>query len=323
MNGDFPYFQLQTVTPAISRPGWSLKQIADATVEPVLIGDFKNHLRVNSGLVGGTVALAAAPNGVARANGVVTVKPAAGQPLPGLGQTVALAGVTDATFNGSGTNGSGFIVQSLDTVNGTFAILQTGANATSGAGTYQVMQADDEDQILGYMIAARRRLEQEMGRALVSQTWRLSLDRFPHWRQRAFPVGFMPILLPRPAVIAVTSFKYLDPTDPTGAALITLALNVDFIVDGNSEPARLQPATNKAWPSALRQQNAVVIDYTAGYGIDGATVPNDIKLAIKMLGAHWYENRETVVAEPRVIPQEMTQASLWLIEPYRVDRFWE
>jgi uncharacterized phiE125 gp8 family phage protein len=319
----YPYSRMQTVTPAISKPGWSLKLITDATVEPVLIGDFKNHLRAYSAAVGGAISLAAAPNGAVRANGVVTVQPANGQPLPALGQTISLAAIADNSFNGDNDN-KGYIVQSVAT-NPTpqFTINQPGPNAASGGGTYSVMLADDEDQMSAFLLAARRRLEQEMGRALVSQTWRLSLDRFPHFHQRAWPVGYMPILLPRPAIIGVSSFKYLDPTDPTGTAQITLALNTDFIVDGNSEPARVQPATNKAWPSALRQQNAVNIDYTAGYGTDGTSVPNDIKLAIKMLAAHWYENRETVVAEPRVIPQEMTQASMWLIEPYRVDRFWE
>jgi uncharacterized phiE125 gp8 family phage protein len=314
---------MRTVTPAISRPGWSLKLIADTTVEPVLIGDFKNHLRASSAPVGGAISLAAAPSGVVRANGIVTVEPAAGQPLPGLGQTISLAAITDNSFNGD-NDSKGYVVLSLITT-GTpaFTIAQPGPNATSGGGTYQVMLADDEDQIGGFLIAARRRLEQEMGRALVSQTWRLSLDSFPHFQQHAYPVGYLPILLPRPAIIGVTAFKYLDPTDPTGVAQIALTLNTDFIVDGNSEPARIQPATNKAWPSTLRQQNAINIDYAAGYGVDGTSVPNDIKLAIKMLAAHWYENRETVVAEPRVIPQEMTQASLWLVEPYRVDRFWE
>ena len=37
--------------------------------------------------------------------------------------------------------------------------------------------------------------------------------------------------------------------------------------------------------------DALIIDFTAGYA-DAAAVPEPMKLAVKALAAHWYENRE-------------------------------
>src|ERR1051326_8174148 len=131
--------------------------------EPVLIGDLKNHLRVSSFPVGPGIPLAAAPDGVSRSNGIVSVQPAAGQPLPGLGQTVALLGITDSGFNGT------FVVQELVTVDQhgqalatpRFLVNQFGPNAASGGGSYQLMLAADEDTIAGYMLAARLQLDRK------------------------------------------------------------------------------------------------------------------------------------------------------------------
>jgi len=228
----FPYSPLHTITPANSRPRFSLKQTADAAVEPVTLAEAKAHMNITDG--------------------------------------------------------------------------------------------NDDNYIPGLIKGARRRLENEMRRALITQTWRFHLDHFPFFRQRTFPVGYMPIELPRPPLLAITSLKYMDPTDPTGQTLLTLTLNTDFIVDSNSEPARIQSIGSNAWPATLRQIGAVQIIYTAGYGPDATTVPEDIKMAIMQVVAHWYENRESVFADTgRGLVMEIPQTAMWLIEPYMVEHFWE
>src|SRR6185437_6716321 len=227
----FPYSPLHTITPANSRPRFSLKQTADAAVEPVTLAEAKAHLNI-----------------------------------------------TDA---------------------------------------------NDDNYIPGLIKGARRRLENEMQRGLITQTWRFSLDHFPMFHQRTFPVGYAPIELPRPPLISIGSIKYMDPTDPTGQTLITLVANTDYIADLDSEPARIQAAGNKTWPATLRQIGAVQILYNAGYGPDATTVPEDIKMAIKQVVAHWYENRESVVSGPRYAAIEVPQSAMWLIQPYVVQHFWE
>lgn len=186
-----------------------------------------------------------------------------------------------------------------------------------------VTDANDDAYIPLLIKAARRRLEHEMQRALITQTWRFQLDHFPFFHQRTFPVGYSPIELPRPPLIDVTSLKYMDPADITGATLIQLTKGTDFIIDVDSEPARIQSIGNRAWPATLRQIGAVQIVYTAGYGPDATTVPEDIKMAIKQVVAHWYENRESVIADMRANAIEIPQTAMWLIEPYIIQHFWE
>lgn len=274
--------------------------------EPVLIGDVKKHLRVNSALAGSPVGLAADPTGVVRANGVVTVTPASGQALPGIGQTIVLAGVADASFNGlDGNTPDGYTVQSLvgsPTPTG-FTFNQSGPNATSGGGTWQIMQADDESTILGYMKAARRVAEVFMRRAIITQTWKQVFDYFP-------PMGLLGSLgmgysmagdssgvlsysrvrthfnLYWPRLQSVISVQYLNTND----VLTTLATSV-YEVDNISEPGRVVPAFGQYWPPQLLEANAVTINFIAGFG-DHTTVPEDIKTAIMMLTAQFYENRE-------------------------------
>lgn len=186
-----------------------------------------------------------------------------------------------------------------------------------------VVDTNDDNYIPGLVKAARRRLENEMHRALITQTWRFHLDHFPLFRQRTYPVGFMPIELPRPELISITSLKYMDPADSSGQTFITLAENTDFIVDSNSEPARIQTVAGAGWPATLQQIGAVQIVYTAGYGPDATTVPEDIKMAIKQVVAHWYENRESVITDTRAAAIEIPQTAMWLIEPYMVEHYWE
>ena len=46
-------------------------------------------------------------------------------------------------------------------------------------------------------------------------------------------------------------------------------------------------------PVPARKANGIQIDYVAGYAT-AALVPTPIRLAIKQLAAHFYENREAV-----------------------------
>ncbi len=89
----------------------------------------------------------------------------------------------------------------------------------------------------------------------------------------------------------------------------------DFIYDADSEPPRLFPKAGQFWPSVLYVPNAVQVHYIAGYGNDGKAVPQAIKMAIMQLVAHWYNNREPVVAGSISKLPNHVEALLWT---YRV-----
>lgn len=57
-------------------------------------------------------------------------------------------------------------------------------------------------------------------------------------------------------------------------------------------PGRVVLHDDAIWPPISRAANGLVIDYVAGYGANASDVPAPIKLAIKQLALHWYENRE-------------------------------
>jgi len=137
---------------------------------------------------------------------------------------------------------------------------------------------DEEDDLIeALIVAAREKAEHETGRTLIAQTYRLSLDSFPPdarngmngCRQHMPTWGYWygahtPKTLPFIAspVRVVASVKYRD----TDGVLQTVA-PADYVVDLFSDPARITPATGRAWPSHWSQPGAVEIVFSAGYAV--------------------------------------------------------
>lgn len=181
----------------------------------------------------------------------------------------------------------------------------------------------EEDALLGTLIAAARQwCESWTGRALCTQTWRLSLDRFPLTRGEGLAQreqwGDAPgtggvIRLPRPALIAVTAVEYVD----TAGVLRTLAAD-QVLVGADEEPARLTPAYGLIWPVPRWQADAVRVTYTAGYGA-AAAVPEAIKQAMLLLVGHWYRNREAVALGTTSTPVQFSVEAL--LTPFWVGEY--
>lgn len=124
--------------------------------------------------------------------------------------------------------------------------------------------------------AATDAAETYLGRALVRQTWRLTLDGFP-----------CEIELPRPPLLEVSSVRYLD----QDGAWQTLAEDAYRVLDGG-EIARIQPAYGESWPSPRACDESVEVVYEAGYGDAAADVPATIRQAIVLIVGEWLEARE-------------------------------
>lgn len=110
--------------------------------------------------------------------------------------------------------------------------------------------------------SAREEVEHQLGRALIHQTWELTLD--------AFPAEF--IRLDYPPLASVTVLQYVDPdgnlqTWPTPK----------YYVDTSIEPGQVLPAYGQEWPETRDQANAMILRYVAGYGADAAAVPAAIR----------------------------------------------
>ncbi len=142
--------------------------------------------------------------------------------------------------------------------------------------------AADDTLLESYIVAARRYCEGLQNRAYITQTWELAISA---WPDRDF------IRVPLPPLQSVEGVLYYD----VDGAEHTLDAG-DYIVDTRRQPGRIVLAHGKAWPSRLlRPANGIVIQFTAGYGDEAADVPQEIRHAMLLLIAHWYENREASV----------------------------
>lgn len=116
-----------------------------------------------------------------------------------------------------------------------------------------------------------------IGRCMVTQTWRMSLDQFP----------FGPFTIPLGPVASVTSIKYLD----AGGAEQTLD-PASYWQSLNRSPAEIHPAYGVSWPTYRAMPGSVKVDFVAG--TPAAAVPADLKAAVLLLVGSYYANREAV-----------------------------
>lgn len=139
---------------------------------------------------------------------------------------------------------------------------------------------EDDTLLTGLITAARAALEKITGRTFVTTTYQLYFDGF----------SFLPVKLARPPVQSVSSITYVDEDGVTQTLSSSL-----YTVDVSSLYGRVSPAYGESWPTTRAQDNAVCIEFKAGYGDAAASVPEPLKIAIKMLAADVYEHREANV----------------------------
>lgn len=152
--------------------------------------------------------------------------------------------------------------------------------STADAKTHLRVDASDDDSYIDALVsAARSFVEQYTHRALITQTLKLTLDRFP-WGNRY-------IQLPRAPAQSVTSIQYID----CDGVLQTWDSS-NYSVDIKRQPGRLYPNYNQCYPSTRNIEEAVQITYVAGYGNSGTDIPTDLIHAMKLIIGQFYEIRE-------------------------------
>ena len=159
----------------------------------------------------------------------------------------------------------------------------------------------DDATIQGFIETAREVVEVAMRQALVTQTWDLYLDSFP---------GTDYLELPLPPLQSVTYVKYT-----TKAGVLTTFDSASYMVDTYSQPGRIRLKDTYSWPSdELQIVNGVNVRFVCGYGATAGDVPQRYRLAIMLLAAHWYENREAI-ATSGAVPKELplgVESLLWI-----------
>ena len=164
------------------------------------------------------------------------------------------------------------------------------------------VEDSSQDLLIGlYIMAARQHIDGKdgwLGRAIVSQTWELSLDTFPADE----------IQIPLVPLVSITSVVYDDED------------GIEQTIDGADytlDPAGwVVTAGDYSWPTPITAINAVRVRFVAGYG-DAADVPATIKAAILLMVGDLYAQRESFATGPAsAVPMSTTVENL--LAPLRV-----
>ena len=163
----------------------------------------------------------------------------------------------------------------------------------------------DDAYILGLIDAVTELAQNTMWRALVRQTLRVRLDKFPGSAELIRP--------PRPPLIGVNKIDYVD---TLGAAQTMPA--ADYIVDTDSTPGRIALAPDKSWPGTQSRVNAVTLEIVAGFG-DRPDVPQMIRQGMLLAIGNWYENRESVAVGAAA--SEVPQTTHWIFDNWAIREY--
>ena len=171
---------------------------------------------------------------------------------------------------------------------------------------------------------ARELIEQMTGLALITQTWRMALDHWPaghqQWwdgvRQMAITELYAPnslraVHMPRYPLQSVDAVTVFD--DAGNDAVVNIAATFD--IDTYRRPGRMVLRNGATWPIALRNSNAIEIEYTAGFGDTASAVPAILKRAVKQVAAYLHQHYGD-----ECVPEDALGAARGLLDAYAVKR---
>jgi len=144
------------------------------------------------------------------------------------------------------------------------------------------IQHGADDELLKDYIAAACALvggkDGIVGKVLTAETWDLKLSSASGC-----------VVLPLSPVQSITSISYFDAENTAQ----TLAVD-DFYLYGDEDTASIEPKTGVVWPAVYTRRDAITIRFVAGFGT-AENIPKNITRAIRLIVAHWYENRTAVL----------------------------
>lgn len=153
----------------------------------------------------------------------------------------------------------------------------------------RVTSASEASLIAGYISAARLWVENEISTSLGARTAYLYLDYFPddeiEWHF--------------PPLNSVTSLQYVDSDGTTQTLSSSL-----YRVSTARRPPIIKPVYGQIWPVTYVGANAVTITASVGYTTP-SSVPECAKQAIRYLTAMYFENREPMEEDLRVVKRTL------------------
>jgi len=167
------------------------------------------------------------------------------------------------------------------------------------------VDGSEDDALLIQMLgAARSYIEGRDGnanRALLTQTWDWTLERFPS--------GGYPLGVPLPPLQSVTSITVRGP-DEVETVWPTNQYQVDGVGD-TLLPGRIAPVYGGSWPVTGYSLSPIRIRFVAGYGATLEALPQPLRLALLGLVGNFYANRDADGPPPRWVDA--------MLAPYRIE----
>jgi len=151
---------------------------------------------------------------------------------------------------------------------------------------------EEDDAIRTYIASARAWVEEYTNRALINQTWQMTLADFP----LRYPFE---IALPLGRCSAINSIAYTDSdgnpqtlTGPTSGSPAGTDYQEDLSSD---EGARIRPPVAGEWPSVQDEAiQPVTVEFVVGYGAKSSDMPDAIRTAVLYRLTDLYEYRGSV-----------------------------
>lgn len=133
-----------------------------------------------------------------------------------------------------------------------------------------------DDTVLAHVISsARAQVERDTGQSLITQTWQMTLDKFPTENN--------PIKLFHGPVQSVSAFTYND----SAGSSVTYS---DYQLKTNDNPALIFPNVGTAWPSGYYpDKRGISITYTAGHGNTHMDIPAELRHAVILRCCMFYD----------------------------------
>ncbi|WP_319796873.1 head-tail connector protein [Nitrobacter sp.] len=159
---------------------------------------------------------------------------------------------------------------------------------------------DDDDTVIASLIAAARSHVEAMTRcALIAQTWRFVLDRWP--KDGCIRLGRGPLR----TLVAARIY------DSAGNASVIDAGT--FVLD---KTAGVIAPSGWSLPAPGRATAGIELDVEIGFGTGAADVPDALRHAVRTLVAHWHENRGLIAIGQSVAMMPASVSAM--IASYRV-----
>lgn len=160
------------------------------------------------------------------------------------------------------------------------------------------VDAERDATINGLITGARELAENLQGRDLVRKQWELTLPCFPAEIELRDPL------------VSVDLVRYRD----SDGNYTELTEGTDYIVDTAKHPGILEPPYGETWPSFTAwPTSAVLVRFTSGYAADDgfwSDAGARLKIAMKILVAHWFTSRAFELGAPGALEYPYTLTTL-------------